>query len=46
MMVRHCTHCGKGRMRLVNMRLLPSMHSLHTYKCDNLMCGYIERVMK
>lgn len=46
MMVKICKYCGKGKMRLIDMRLLPSMHSLHTYKCDNLMCGHIERVMK
>ena len=45
-MVKICKRCGKGKMRLIDMRLVPSMHSLHTYKCDNLMCGHIERVMK
>jgi hypothetical protein len=44
--MRYCKVCGRGRMKLIEMRLLPNMHSLHVYKCDNIMCGHKERVMK
>ena len=44
--MRYCKVCGRGRMKLIEMRLLPNMHSLQVYKCDNIMCGHTERVMK
>lgn len=44
--MRYCRVCGRGRMKLIAIRLLPNMHSLHVYKCDNIMCGHTERIIK